>query len=90
MSQLTDDIHQAVAGALRAHGAGLLSRMVLVLEVVDEDTGELGLYTEASPADMPAWDRAGLIRYADLDLAGQITASRVADAEAGNNDEEGE
>lgn len=88
MSQLTDDIHQAVAGALRTHGAGLLSRMVLVLEVVDEETGELGLYTEASPADMPAWDRAGLIRYADLDLTGQITACRVADS--GDADGEGE
>ncbi|GAA1161959.1 hypothetical protein F4556_005053 [Kitasatospora gansuensis] len=88
MSQLTDDIHQAVAGALRAHGAGLLSRMVLVLEVVDEESGELGLYTEASPADMPAWDRAGLIRYASLDLAGQITACRVADS--GDADGEGE
>ncbi|KDN85659.1 hypothetical protein [Kitasatospora cheerisanensis] len=88
MSQLTDDIHQAVAGVLRAHGAGLLSRALLVLEVVDEVTGELGLYVEASPADMPAWDRAGLLHYAGLDLAGQITACRVGDEPPGHDEQE--
>ncbi|MCX4749234.1 hypothetical protein OG455_27640 [Kitasatospora sp. NBC_01287] len=80
MSQLTDDVHQAIAEVLRCHGAGLLSRAVLVLEVVDEDSGELGLYVEASPSDMPMWDRAGLLRYADLDLAGQVTACRIGEA----------
>ncbi|MEU8919512.1 hypothetical protein AB0D10_01075 [Kitasatospora sp. NPDC048545] len=89
MSQLTDDMHQAVAEVLRAHGAGLLSRALLVLEVVDEVSGELGLYVEASPADMPMWDRAGLLRYADLDLAGQVTACRI-DAAGAIEDEEDE
>ncbi|MFJ8430421.1 hypothetical protein ACIQ9P_03855 [Kitasatospora sp. NPDC094019] len=90
MSRLTDDIHQAVAGVLRAHGAGLLSRALLVLEAVDEETGELGLYVEASPADMPMWDRAGLLRYADLDLAGQVTACRIGDANADEDEVEDE
>nr|BEK65695.1 hypothetical protein KPHV_29220 [Kitasatospora purpeofusca] len=90
MSRLTDDIHQAVAGVLRVHGAGLLSRALLVLEVVDEETGELGLYVEASPADMPMWDRAGLLRYADLDLAGQVTACRIGDADTGEDEVEDE
>ncbi|MFD4394360.1 hypothetical protein [Kitasatospora sp. NPDC058478] len=87
MSQLTDDIHQAVAGVLRAHGTGLLSRAVLVLEVVEEETGELGLFLETSPTDMPVWDRAGMLRYADLDLAGQITACQIG---GGNDDDEDE
>ncbi|MFC8449489.1 hypothetical protein [Kitasatospora sp. NPDC057223] len=90
MSQLADDVHQAVADVLRAHGAGLLSRAVLVLEVVDVESGELGLYVEASPTDMPMWDRAGLLRYADLDLAGQITACRIDDAARNTEDEEDE
>ncbi len=88
MSQLTDDIHEAVARVLQAHGAGLLSRAVLVIEVLDEQDGQLGLYVEASPADMPAWDRAGMIRYADMDLAGRITADRIAtDDEVEEEDE---
>ncbi|MFJ4791740.1 hypothetical protein [Kitasatospora purpeofusca] len=87
MNQLTDDLHKAISGTLRAHGAGLLSRAVLVLEVVDEETGELGLYVEASPADMPAWDRSGLIGYASLDLAGQITACRIEDPGADEEEE---
>ncbi|MFF0409699.1 hypothetical protein ACFYUY_04600 [Kitasatospora sp. NPDC004745] len=88
MSQLIDDIHQAIGGVLRAHGAGLLSRAVLVLEVVDEDTGELGLFMEVSPPDMPVWDRAGMLRYCDLDLAGQITANRIEEAEAEEDEED--
>ncbi|MFD7639578.1 hypothetical protein ACFV4P_02900 [Kitasatospora sp. NPDC059795] len=90
MSQLTDDVHQAVAGVLHAHGAGLLSRAVLVLEVVEEQSGELGLYVEASPADMPMWDRAGLLRYAELDLAGQVTACRIDDNAASGGEDEGD
>ncbi|GAA0695066.1 hypothetical protein GCM10010193_57230 [Kitasatospora atroaurantiaca] len=77
MSRLTDDIHEAVARVLQAHGAGLLSRAVLVIEVLGEHDGQLGLYVEASPADMPLWDRAGMIRYADMDLASRITADRL-------------
>nr|BFD90921.1 hypothetical protein KitaXyl93_22810 [Kitasatospora sp. Xyl93] len=86
---LTDDIHRAVAGVLRAQGAGLLSRAVFLLEVVNEESGELGLYLETSPVDMPVWDRAGMLRYADLDLAGQITACRLGD-DAGEDEEEDE
>ncbi len=86
MSQLTDDIHDAVARVLRAHGAGLLSRAVLIIEVLDEEDGGLGLYVEASPDAMPAWDRAGMIQYASMDLSGKITAARIEASE----DEEGE
>ncbi|MEU5383222.1 hypothetical protein [Kitasatospora cineracea] len=88
MSGLTDDVHQAVAEVLRTHGAGLLSRALLVLEVVDEASGELGLYVEASPTDMPMWDRAGLLRYADLDLAGQITVCRLDEAATTTEEED--
>ncbi|WP_406200054.1 hypothetical protein OH807_18475 [Kitasatospora sp. NBC_01560] len=80
-SQFVADLHEAVAGVLRVHGAGLLSRAVLLVEVFDEATGEIGLFVETSPSDMSAWDREGMVRYAALDLAGAITASRVADVQ---------
>ncbi|GAA2136710.1 hypothetical protein GCM10009760_16390 [Kitasatospora kazusensis] len=88
MSQFVEDLHEALSGVLRSHGAGLLSRAVLLVEVFDEDSGELGMFVETSPQDMPAWDRAGMVSYASLDLAGHLTASRLQ-ADDGD-DREGE
>jgi hypothetical protein len=70
-------MHEAVGRVMEAHGCGLLSRMVLVAEVVDEE-GALGLLRGSSPLDMPVWSELGLFQYALADIQGQITAIRVA------------
>ncbi|MEV4557199.1 hypothetical protein AB0K51_09390 [Kitasatospora sp. NPDC049285] len=81
MTQFVKDLHDAVAGVLRSHGVGMISRAVFLIEVLDEEDGGLGLFVETSPHDMSPWDREGMVRYASLDLAGNLTASRVVAAQ---------
>ncbi|TQF05562.1 hypothetical protein E6W39_29200 [Kitasatospora acidiphila] len=87
MSAFDDDLHAAIAGVLSSHGLGMLGRAVVVAEVHDDD-GELGLITQPLPDTMPIWDRTGLLGYASLDLAGQVTAARVVEVEADDEEEE--
>ncbi|MEU6511887.1 hypothetical protein [Streptomyces sp. NPDC046942] len=44
---LAQDLHQAVAGVMRVHGLGLVSRLVFAVELVEEGSGELGLHRYA-------------------------------------------
>ncbi|MGI5143723.1 MULTISPECIES: hypothetical protein [unclassified Streptomyces] len=81
MSDLAQDLHQAFAGVMQAHGYGLVSRLVFVAELVDEGNGELGLMRGSIPADMPVWSELGLHRYAVADIEALVTASRVAGSE---------
>ncbi|WP_324787025.1 hypothetical protein [Streptomyces sp. H51] len=78
---VAEDLHQAVAGVMRAHGLGLVSRMVFTVELVEEGTGELGLLRGSTPATMPVWDELGLHRYAVTDIEAVVTASRLASEE---------
>lgn len=80
---LAEDLHQAVAGVMGAHGLGLVSRMVFAVELVEEGTGDLGLLRGSIPATMPVWDELGLHQYAVTDLEAVITASRLAPEEEG-------
>ncbi|MGW1621577.1 hypothetical protein [Streptomyces sp. NPDC002172] len=80
---LTEDLHQAVAGVMSAHGLGLVSRMVFAVELVEESTGDLGLVRGSIPASMPVWDELGLHRYAVTDIEAVVTASRLAPEEEG-------
>ncbi|MFH8772012.1 hypothetical protein [Streptomyces sp. NPDC017958] len=80
---LPEDLHQAVAGVMRAHGLGLVSRLVFAVELVEEGTGELGLLRGSTPATMPVWDELGLHRYAVADIEAVISAAKVAGEEEG-------
>ncbi|MGW4138873.1 hypothetical protein ACWELV_19130 [Streptomyces mirabilis] len=77
---LAEDVHEAFAGVMRAHGFGMVSRLVFVVELV-EDGGELGLLRGSCPGDMPVWSELGLHRYAVADIEALVTASRVAGSE---------
>ena len=57
-ADFAEDLHRAVADVLDAHGLGMLSRLVMVAELVDED-GNLNLIRGSCPADMPIWDELG-------------------------------
>ncbi|MFF3565463.1 hypothetical protein ACFYXS_36050 [Streptomyces sp. NPDC002574] len=73
--------HKAFASVMRAHSFGMVSRLVFVVELVDEATGELGLLRGSCPGDMPVWSELGLHRYAVADIEALGTASRVAGRE---------
>ncbi|MFB7576729.1 hypothetical protein [Streptomyces sp. NPDC056165] len=77
---MSEDLHQAVADVMRAHGFGLVSRLVFVAELVD-DNGELGLLRGSCPGDMPVWSELGLHAYAVTDIEALVTTSRVAGSE---------
>ncbi|MBO0514781.1 hypothetical protein, partial [Streptomyces beijiangensis] len=62
------------------HGHGLLSRLIMCAEVVDTD-GDLGLLIGSSPADMPIWDRTGMLRYALADVDADVVGQRINTSE---------
>jgi hypothetical protein len=39
VSTTAEDLHQAIADVLQAHGYGMVSRLAFVVELVDEETG---------------------------------------------------
>ncbi len=84
-ADFAEDLHHAVADVLDAHGLGMLSRLVVVAELVDEDGG-LNLIRGSCPVDMPIWDELGLHRYALADIDGHVTAVRVTE-QLGNEEE---
>jgi hypothetical protein len=77
VSSADEDLHQAVADVLKAHGYGMVSRIAFVVELVDEESGGLGLLRGSSPSDMPVWDELGLHQYAVTDIQAVVTASRM-------------
>lgn len=60
MSTIAEDLHQAIADVLQAHGYGMVSRLAFVVELVDEETGGLGLMRGMTPNDLPVWSELGL------------------------------
>lgn len=83
MSGRAEELHRAVADVMRAHGFGMVSRLVFVVELVDEETGALGLLRGSSPGDMPVWSELGLHQYAITDIQAAVTAKLVAKTEEG-------
>ncbi|MGW3657206.1 hypothetical protein ACWD6R_16595 [Streptomyces sp. NPDC005151] len=83
MSTPSEDLHRAVADVMAAHGYGIVSRLVFVVELIDEETGGLGLLRASSPSDMPVWSELGLHTFAIADIQAAVTADRMT-----NNDEE--
>ncbi|KOX33025.1 MULTISPECIES: hypothetical protein [unclassified Streptomyces] len=75
--QLAEALEGAVGEVLATLGLGILSRMTLSIEVIDRD-GDLGLFTVAAPANMPVWDRIGLLRYALTELEANSVGHAVA------------
>ncbi|WP_405526786.1 hypothetical protein OG426_30445 [Streptomyces canus] len=80
-SSLAEDLRLAVSDVMHAHGFGLVSRLVFVVELITEDSGELGLLRGSIPASMPVWDELGMHQYALADMQAVVTAARVADVE---------
>jgi hypothetical protein len=81
VSSIAEDLHKAVAGVLREHGYGMVSRLVFVVELVDEETGGLGLMRGVTPCDMPVWSELGLLQYAMTDIQASFTTERVTGSE---------
>ncbi|MFJ4412980.1 hypothetical protein [Streptomyces sp. NPDC088925] len=77
MKDFTEDLHRAVAGVFQEHGYGMLSRLVMCAEVVDEEDGDIGLLIGSSPENMPVWDRAGMMRYALADVDADTVRQRI-------------
>jgi hypothetical protein len=78
VSSTAEDLHQAIADVLQAHGYGMVSRLAFVVELVDEETGGLGLMRGTTPNDLPAWSELGLLQYAITDIQASVTAAQVA------------
>ncbi|WP_327349660.1 hypothetical protein OG772_20475 [Streptomyces sp. NBC_01321] len=83
MSTPSEDLHRAVADVMHAHGYGMVSRLVFAVELIDEETGGLGMLRGSSPSDMPVWSELGLHTFAIADIQAVVTADRMT-----NNDEE--
>ncbi|WP_326624650.1 MULTISPECIES: hypothetical protein [unclassified Streptomyces] len=83
MSTPSEDLHRAVADVMHAHGYGIVSRLVFVVELIDEETGGLGLLRGSTPSDMPVWSELGLCQFAIADIPAAVTADRTT-----QNDEE--
>ncbi|WP_432034426.1 hypothetical protein [Streptomyces antibioticus] len=73
--RFSTELHHAVAEVCQQNGYGLLSRVVVAAEVVDDD-GAIGLLVGSSPADLAVWDRVGILRYALLDIEADVAAGR--------------
>lgn len=59
---LDDRLHDAVAQALQGEGAMMLTRCVVLAEVID-DAGDTAFYVSATPGTK-VWQSAGMLRYA--------------------------
>lgn len=79
MSALTVDLEQSLAEVLGEHERGMLSRAVVVAEVLD-DEGERSLSVLTTPG-MPEWDALGLCRYGVLSIEGPAAAFFTEDGE---------
>lgn len=72
MSDMSNDLEDALAGVLAEHERGLLARAIVVAEVFDED-GERSLSILTTPGVME-WDALGLCRYGVLSVEGPAAA----------------
>jgi len=70
MSDEADRVVEAVGAAIGAAvGTDLVLKWVALVEVIDGDTNERGLWCLA-PKEMTAWDTLGMLEYAkQLELA---------------------
>ncbi|MEU1015358.1 hypothetical protein [Streptomyces sp. NPDC005898] len=72
MTDIADNLEEALAGVLAEHERGLLARAVVVAEVLDED-GERTLSILTTPGVME-WDALGLCRYGVISVEGPAAA----------------
>lgn len=67
--EMREDMAKAIADVIARHG-GILTRWVLVAEIVDEDDRTLWL---VAPEDQKAWEGLGMLRFAEhVELAARI------------------
>ncbi|MFE1560113.1 hypothetical protein ACFW6V_34615 [Streptomyces sp. NPDC058734] len=72
MNDLSADIEMALTEVLGGHERGILSRAVIVAEMLDGD-GERALSIITTPG-VTEWDALGLCRYGVLSIEGPAAA----------------
>ncbi|MFE2850393.1 hypothetical protein ACFXJO_04580 [Streptomyces lavendulae] len=72
MSELSEDVEMALTEVLGGHERGILSRAVVVAELLDGD-GERALSIITTPG-VTEWDALGLCRYGVLSIEGPAAA----------------
>jgi hypothetical protein len=71
------DLHNAVADVLAHHETSMVTKWIILVEVVDE-AGDRGMWTFTSPG-ATAWDSLGMLTYATQMEQAQHGRSRGAD-----------
>ncbi|MFD8022596.1 hypothetical protein ACFV6G_19505 [Streptomyces lavendulae] len=72
MNELSEDIEAALTEVLGGHERGILSRAVIIAELLDSD-GERALSIITTPG-VTEWDALGLCRYGVLSIEGPAAA----------------
>ncbi|MFZ3493049.1 hypothetical protein ACODT5_07425 [Streptomyces sp. 5.8] len=79
MNDLATDVETVLTEVLGGHERGILSRAVVVAEVLDVD-GERSLSVITTPG-LSEWDALGLCRYGVLSIEGPAAAYFTRDTE---------
>lgn len=79
MNELAADVETVLTEVLGGHERGILSRAVVVAEVLDVD-GERSLSVITTPG-LSEWDALGLCRYGVLSIEGPAAAYFTRDTE---------
>lgn len=79
MSDLATDVETVLTEVLGGHERGILSRAVVVAEVLDVE-GERSLSVITTPG-LSEWDALGLCRYGVLSIEGPAAAYFTRDGE---------
>lgn len=77
VTDLNERLHAAVSEALRDEGSMMLTRAVVLAEVIEED-GSTALFVGCTPGTQ-AWQSLGMLRYAASLEDAATTADRVGD-----------
>ncbi|MCP3760657.1 MULTISPECIES: hypothetical protein [unclassified Streptomyces] len=79
MTDLATDVETVLTEVLGGHERGILSRAIVVAEVLDVD-GERSLSVITTPG-LSEWDALGLCRYGVLSIEGPAAAYFTRDTE---------
>ncbi|MFD8978686.1 hypothetical protein [Streptomyces sp. NPDC059564] len=79
MNELAADVETVLTEVLGGHERGILSRAVVVAEVLDVD-GDRSLSVITTPG-LSEWDALGLCRYGVLSIEGPAAAYFTRDTE---------
>lgn len=79
MTDLAADVEMVLTEVLGGHERGILSRAIVVAEVLDVD-GERSLSVISTPG-LSEWDALGLCRYGVLSIEGPAAAYFTRDTE---------